>query len=55
VLESRASESEPAMDAAVKTSQENPLARPIKQANNRLALNLLRIVNDAAGSLLENA
>jgi hypothetical protein len=54
VLEPTASESEPAMDAAVKTSQETPLARAMRQANIRLALKRLRIFNDATVSPLEN-
>ena len=51
----KASESEPAIDAAVKTSQESPLARAIRQADSRPVLKRLRIFNDATDSLLENA
>ena len=50
VLGLKASESEPAMDAAVKTSQESPLARAIKQADSRPVLKRLRRCDEVTGS-----
>jgi hypothetical protein len=55
VLGLRASESEPAIDAAVKTSQKSPLARATRQADSRPVLKRLRMFNKAAGSLIANA
>lgn len=55
VLGLRASETESAIDAAVKTSQDKPLARAIKLAKSRLILKRLRRFKEAMGLLLEDA